>query len=179
MPDIILFGPPGCGKGTQGKRLTSYRHVSTGDLFRTALAAQDDIGRRIDGLLGTGQLIPDEITLELVERECFGAQCIVWDGFPRTVVQARALDNLSEKYRRRIGHIFNLEVPEEMLLERVLGRYETSKRADDNPETFKVRLEAYHRQTKPVLDYYSGRVITLDGTDKPDVIEANIKRMLP
>jgi adenylate kinase len=178
MTDIILFGAPGCGKGTQAKRLKGYRHISTGDMMRAAVAANTDIGKRIDGLLGTGLLIPDEITLELVESVCTDAQPIAWDGFPRTVPQARALDVMNEKMGRSISHIFNLVVPPDVLLERVLGRYEVSKRPDDNPDSFKVRLATYLEKTKPVLDYYAGRVITIEGTQKPEEIASYIANML-
>jgi adenylate kinase len=179
VADIILFGPPGCGKGTQAQRLTRYDHVSTGEVFRQAVAIRSELGKRIEGILGLGTLIPDDITLKVVEEQCMmKLRSIVWDGFPRTVPQAKAFDHMCERYGRKVGQIINLKVPENLLFERVLSRFERSGRPDDNPETFEVRLKTYHTQSVPVLEYYSGRVITLDGTDSPNDIADQIKRLV-
>lgn len=177
--DVVLFGPPGCGKGTQAKRLTNFHHISTGDLFREAVASGNELGRKIQPLLGKGLLIPDEITLQMVADECLSARRIVWDGFPRTVPQVEAFDPLLERHGRKIGVVINLDVPEQVLLERVVARFEVSRRDDDNPEAFARRLETYHKQTAPVLRCYEGRVVTLDGTLPPDQVAEKIAKLIP
>lgn len=178
MSDIVLFGPPGCGKGTQAKRLRGYRHVSTGDLFRSAVAGRTELGKQVEDILGDGNLIPDEITLKLVEGVYEGSQYVVWDGFPRTVVQAEALDRMLFRTPRRIGYVVNLVVPDNVLLERIIGRFKTSGRDDDNPETFGVRLATYERVSKPVLTYYEGRVVTIDGCQSPDAIAKELAALI-
>lgn len=175
--DVVLFGAPGCGKGTQASRLTSFRHISTGDLFRAARANKTPIGLEIEGMLGTGQLVPTEITLRLVE-EVIDGNPVVWDGFPRTVEQAVALDRMLTERGRTIGPVINLAVPEDVLLERVKDRFITSQRPDDDPEVFAVRIVTYHSQTEPVLAYYGERVITLDGTEAVEALSARIKGII-
>jgi adenylate kinase len=175
--DVVLFGAPGCGKGTQASRLKAFRHISTGDLFRAAVANKTPIGVEIETLMGTGALMPNDITIRLVEEIVAGSP-IVWDGFPRTVDQAITLDRLLVTHGRALGPVINLTVPEDVLLERVTARFATSGRSDDNPEIFAVRLAAYHEQTAPVLDYYSDRVITLDGTAPMDDVAQRINGII-
>jgi adenylate kinase len=174
MSDIIIFGPPGSGKGTQAKLITTHRHVSTGDLFRRAVAEDTLIGRIVAPMFATGRLFPDELTLRLVEEEIARGDDIVWDGFPRTLRQAQALDEMLGKHGRSIGKVIHLDVSESVLLDRVLARFEVEQREDDNAETFRERLKAYYKQTMPVLDHYGLRTIGVDGSKAVEAIAARI-----
>ena len=179
--NLILFGPPGSGKGTQAKRLVAERgmvQLSTGDMLRAAIAAKSKLGQQVEPILAAGQLVPDAIVIELIEErmpqaeEAGGA---IFDGFPRTVAQAEALDAMLEARGRGIDQVVRLCVNDDELLERITQRFAEQGRPDDNPETFKARLEAYNRQTAPLLPYYEGqgKLVEVDGMGSiPQVAEA-------
>lgn len=168
--NLILFGPPGAGKGTQAKRLVTERgmmQLSTGDMLRAAKASGSELGRTVAAVMDAGHLVSDEIVIALIaekldERPAAGA---IFDGFPRTVAQAEALDALLESRGQRIDSVIRLMVDEQALLARITRRFEDQGRPDDNPETFKTRLDAYIRQTRPLLPYYEkhGCLTEVDG----------------
>src|SRR3569623_690414 len=155
--NLILFGPPAAGKGTQAKRLVDGRRMvqlSTGDMLRAAIASGSELGQRVSGIMQRGDLGSDEIVIELIESrlpEAEAAGGAIFDGFPRTLAQAQALDLMLEHRGSRIDLVVRLRVDDQALMDRVAGRFAASGRPDGNPESFKVRLAAYHAQPAPLL----------------------------
>lgn len=155
---IVVFGPPGSGKGTQCSRLVEkfgFKHLSTGDMLRAAIAAQSDLGKQVQSILASGQLVSDEVVVRLVEERLCSIDPLrefVLDGFPRTVEQARSLNVWLEKQSAPITHVVILEVPTAELLKRITNR--EGDRSDDNEEVAKERLRVYQNQTAPVAQYY-------------------------
>jgi adenylate kinase len=170
--NIVLFGPPGAGKGTQARILAerrSWPQLSTGDMLRAAVAAGSPLGRQVEDILAKGNLVSDEIVVKIIAERYDRPDCAngaVFDGFPRTIKQAEALDAMLAARGRKIDLVVELKVDEAILLSRVEQRIrEGTARADDNPETVKNRLQVYRRDTAPLLDYYGrqGKVSTVDG----------------
>jgi adenylate kinase len=184
--NLILFGPPAAGKGTQAKRLVENRkmvQLSTGDMLRAAIAAKSELGQKVEGILQRGELVSDEIVIALIEARLPEAEAsggAIFDGFPRTLAQAQALDLMLEQRGSRIDLVIRLKVDDEQLLKRVAGRFAESGRADDNPESFKVRLSAYNEQTAPLLPYYQGhgKLVEVDGMGSIDTVAAAIDNAL-
>lgn len=169
--NLILFGPPAAGKGTQAKRLVEGRgmvQLSTGDMLRAAVASGSELGQRVAGIMQRGDLVTDAIVIELIEQrlpEAEAAGGAIFDGFPRTLAQAEALDAMLAGRGAKIDLVIRLKVDDETLVRRIAGRFAESGRADDNPESFKVRLGAYNQQTAPLLPYYEGqgKLVEIDG----------------
>ena len=159
MTNIILFGAPGSGKGTQSEKIIEkygFEHISTGDLFRKEIAQGSDFGRTVKELMDNGQLVPDHLTIELLKNhlsQLSAAKGVIFDGFPRTVNQASELKNLIEAQGNKIDAVINLVVDEQELIARILRRAQSSGRSDDNLETVQKRLATYRNQTEPVLDF--------------------------
>jgi adenylate kinase len=181
---IILFGPPGAGKGTQAKKIeTKYRipQLSTGEMFRAAIKNQSPLGVKVKTILDQGRLVPDETVVDLVaealDRPEYAGGYIL-DGFPRTVPQAEAFDGLLEIKGESLDAFLMLKVSEAELVNRILSRGEG--RSDDNPEKVKVRLDVYNKETAPVLDYYDkkGLVSYIDGFGTVDEIFGRIEKAL-
>ncbi len=179
MLNLVLFGPPGAGKGTQSERLIQrYRlvHLSTGDLLRSQIAAGTELGIRAKQLMDQGLLVPDEVVIGMIEsklRENQDASGFIFDGFPRTVRQAEALDELLSQYRTSITLMVALMVDNEELTRRLLIRGQTSGRPDDqNEELIRRRVNEYNEKTTPVADYYAGqrKLATIDGIGDIDTI---------
>jgi adenylate kinase len=180
--NLILFGPPAAGKGTQAKRLVETRgmvQLSTGDMLRAAIASGSELGQRVDGIMQRGELVSDAIVVELIEErlpETEAAGGAIFDGFPRTIAQAEALDAKLDARRRPVDLVIRLKVDDAALMARIAGRYAESARPDDNPEAFKVRLAAYNAQTAPLLPYYQrhNKLVEVDGMGTVDEVAAAI-----
>ncbi len=183
MKNIILFGPPGSGKGTQAKTLEQQHgliQISTGDLFRYELGNQTELGVLAQSYMSKGKLVPDEVTIKMLERkynEHTAAVGVILDGFPRTVAQAVALDKMMETRGEEIAMLISMEVDEEELVQRLLLRGIDSGRADDaNEGVIRKRLQVYQDETHPVLDYYAeqGKVIRINGMGSVDKVFAKL-----
>ena len=179
MLNIVLFGPPGAGKGTQSsKLLEKYElvHLSTGDIFRANIKGETELGTLAKSYIDDGQLVPDEITIAMLANEFnnkIDSKGFIFDGFPRTQDQAKALDELLEQKRTSITMMLALEVEEEELRKRLLIRGKDSGRADDqNPEVIQKRINVYNTETMPVKDYYSkqGKFKSIKGIGEIDLI---------
>lgn len=184
--NIILFGPPAAGKGTQAKRLVDTRgmvQLSTGDMLRAAIAAGSELGLKVKDILATGGLVSDDIVIALIaERlnEAEAAGGAIFDGFPRTVAQAQALDAMLAERGSQIDRVIRLKVDDGALLSRITKRFEEQGRSDDNPEVYKDRLATYHAQTAPLLPYYAeqGKLVEVDGMGAVDSVAAGIDEVL-
>jgi adenylate kinase len=196
--NIILIGPPGSGKGTQAKILEdrhNMKQLSSGDMLRAAVSEGSEIGNKAKSYMEAGELVPDDLVVEIVTEqiEKLGDKGFILDGFPRNVHQAEVLDRMLEKRERQIGRVLVIEVSDDLLVDRIAGRYtcancgegyhdkfkqpekegvcdkcgstEFIRRPDDNPDTVRNRLAVYHEQTKPLVDYYKeqGKVRIIDG----------------
>ena len=180
--NLILFGPPAAGKGTQAARLVAERHMvhlSTGDMLRAAIASGSDLGKKVEAIIAHGELVPDEIVIRLIEdrlpslKSTGGA---IFDGFPRTLAQAEALDAMLKSHHRHVDLVIRLKVDEEALKARVAGRFAQSGRADDNPASFERRLTAYNRDTGPLVPYYQaqGKLAEIDGMADMESVAAAV-----
>lgn len=211
--NLVLLGPPGAGKGTQAKLLQDSRSLlklSTGDMLRAAVAAGTDLGRKAGDIMERGQLVPDNMVIELIaehidEDEGKG---FILDGFPRTIAQAEALDRLLKERGKKLDLVIVMGVNDEALIERIAGRFacvtcgegyhdvykmpkvggvcdrcggtQFVRRRDDNEEVVRSRLKAYHAQTEPLIDYYSGqgKVRMVDGMKDIGTVEKEIETAL-
>lgn len=171
MLNIVLFGPPGAGKGTQAAKLIEkYQlvHISTGDLFRMHIKEQTELGKRVKDLLDNGILVPDSVTIDMLEEEVQKnpeAKGIIFDGFPRTVPQAEALDAFLTTKNTHIQAVLQLDVNEDELKRRIAERQKISGRADDDAEKLVKRIDEYFKKTVQVLPYYEaqGKLTVING----------------
>ena len=158
--NLILLGPPGAGKGTQGHRLSeryNIPEISTGDILRSAVQKGTPLGREAKSYMDRGALVPDEVMIGIIRERLAQDDTergFILDGFPRTVAQAEALSRLSEEQQRPIEHVISIEVPQEELLQRLAGRRQLEGRQDDTDEAIRHRLEVYERETAPLIDHY-------------------------
>lgn len=179
MLNIVLFGAPGSGKGTQSAKLIDeygLYHISTGEVLRDHISRGTDLGKIAQTYISKGELIPDDLMIQILddvlEKNAADKNGVVFDGFPRTIPQADALKGLLQKRGTDLHAVVGLEVPEEELIERMLNRGKQTGRADDNPETIKNRLNVYHQQTLPLQAYYvrEGKYIPVKGQGVVDEI---------
>jgi adenylate kinase len=209
--NLILLGPPGAGKGTQAKRIEErfgLRQLSTGDMLRAERASGSDLGRRVQAIMDKGELVSDDVMIDLIAQHLGEGKGFVLDGFPRTVPQAEALDKMLASHGIKLDCVIEMTVDEAALVERISGRFSCAKcgasyherfnrpkiegvcdicgsrdlvhRADDNAETVRTRLAAYRAQTAPILPYYraKGLLRQIDGMASPDKVWASIERLL-
>jgi len=184
MLNLVLFGPPGAGKGTQAIYLAqtfNLVHLSTGDLLRQEIAAKTDLGRIADEIISKGELVPDSIVISMIEAKLKSPKTTVgfiFDGFPRTVNQAHALDELLRKHRSKVSVMLCLEVDKKELIDRLLKRGLTSGRCDDaSEETIENRINVYNEKTAPLIHYYEsqGKYHPIHGIGEIEEIAARLK----
>jgi len=212
--NVILFGPPGAGKGTQAQRLQAQRglvQLSTGDMLRAAVASGSELGKTAKKIMDAGQLVPDDIIAGMISERIDRPDArkgFILDGFPRTIGQAEALDDMLARKQLKLDHVIEMKVDDDALVDRIAGRYacakcgavyhdkvqrpkragvcdqcggtEFKRRSDDKPETVRARLAAYHRETAPLLPYYrnKGMLRSVDGMADIDTVAAAIDRVL-
>lgn len=185
MLNLVIFGAPGSGKGTQSERLIKeygLHHISTGEVLRDHIARGTELGRIADSYISKGQLIPDDLMIRVLEHVLDSepektARGVIFDGFPRTIEQAKALKKMLESRNSKVHAVVGLEVPEDELMRRMIKRGHDTGRADDNPETIANRLKVYHSQTSPLRDYYigEGKYHAIDGSGDIDSIFDDIR----
>jgi adenylate kinase len=184
--NLILFGPPAAGKGTQAKRLVETRGMvqfSTGDMLRAAIVSGSPLGLQVSDILERGDLVPDAIVIALIEQALPAADTAggaIFDGFPRTVAQAEALDDMLSRRGSRIDVVLRLRVDDDALVARIVKRFADEGRSDDNADAFKVRLAAYNAQTAPLLPHYraQGKLVEVDGMGSIDEVAGEIDAAL-
>ena len=165
MLNIVIFGAPGSGKGTQSERIVEkygINHISTGDVLRAEIKNGTELGKTAKGYIDQGQLIPDELMIDILASvfDSFkDSKGVIFDGFPRTIAQAEALKKMLAERGQDVSVMVDLEVPEDELMVRLIKRGKDSGRADDNEETIKKRLHVYHSQTAPLIDWYKNEKI--------------------
>lgn len=181
MSYLILFGPPGAGKGTQSQRIIQHfnlLHLATGDLLRSEIMNQTELGIQAKMYMDKGELVPDELVIKMLQsklEELHTKNGVVFDGFPRTIAQAKALDKMLESQNQEISALVALTVPHDELLKRLSSRGLTSGRTDDaNLETIEHRLNIYHKKTIPVIDHYrkQEKYFPIEGVGKIDDISS-------
>jgi adenylate kinase len=180
----IIFGPPGSGKGTQASRIEKefhLVHLSTGAILRSEVAHGTEIGKEVARSMAAGDLVPDDIIVKIVRQRLPESEVgagVLLDGFPRTLEQARALDEMLASEGHRVDFVIALDVPEDVLVNRILHRAAIEGRPDDTREAITERMHEYHKLTEAVLDYYRQRgvrVVEIDGTGDPDEVSERIR----
>lgn len=186
MLNIVIFGAPGSGKGTQSCRIVEkygLNHISTGDVLRAEIKKGSELGVIAQQYINQGQLIPDDLMIEILAKEVDNfkdSKGVIFDGFPRTIAQAEALKKMLQERGEEVALMVNLEVPEEELMARLIKRGKESGRADDNEETIKKRLDVYNTQTAPLIHWYEseGKHCRIEGYGNLDDITDQICRKI-
>jgi adenylate kinase len=188
MLNIVIFGAPGSGKGTQSDLLIEnygLYHISTGDVLRAQIAKGTELGKTAESYISKGQLIPDELMIQVLksvleDNKEATSKGVIFDGFPRTIPQAKALNELLKEYNTEISAVVGLEVADQELVTRLIKRGEQSGRSDDNLETITKRLEVYHNQTSPLRDFYigEGKYHAIKGEGKVEEIFNTIREAI-
>ena len=187
MKNIVIFGAPGSGKGTQSDLMIEHyglEHISTGDVLRSEIKKGTELGNTAKGFIDNGQLIPDELMIDILASvyDSFGRshKGVIFDGFPRTIPQAEALKKMLAERGHKVAAMIELDVPEDELMKRLIKRGQESGRADDNEETIKKRLVVYHQQTQPLIEWYKkeGLHHHIDGLGTLERIFADIKSII-
>ena len=185
MFNLVIFGAPGSGKGTQSENLINHYglfHISTGDVLRSHIKRGTELGKTASAYINDGKLIPDELMINILENVLEEnpektEKGVIFDGFPRTIEQAKALKEMLEKRDANVNIVIGLDVPEDELVTRLLKRGQESGRSDDNLETIKKRLDVYHNQTSPLREYYinEGNYAAINGLGSIEQIFEDIK----
>ncbi len=186
--NLILLGPPGCGKGTQAVNLVKkydYYQLSTGDMLREAVADETQTGKIVKDVLASGKLVDDELIIKIMEEKLIATKSKpgrIFDGFPRTLIQANELESLLKRYQMKLDLVIELVVDQHSLLERILKRAKESeeKRDDDNSVIVKKRLEVYNKETKPIVDFYSSKynLNKIDGMQSIQEVSNTIENLI-
>jgi adenylate kinase len=184
--DVLLLGVQGSGKGTQAKRIASeygLAHVATGDILRQAMADGSDLGRRVQPIYDGGDLVPDDLMIELIKDRLKAEDTrdgFILDGFPRTMPQAEALDAMLSEIDRRLSVVFELQVPDEVAIDRLTRRAADEGRPDDTPEAIAKRIDLYHRETEPLVSHYrlAGNLVGIHGDRPENEVFAEIQQAL-
>ena len=184
--NLLVLGPQGSGKGTQAKRIAAEHgvpHVSTGDMFREAIATRSELGRQVEPILAAGELVPDELTVALIRERLEQDDArggFVLDGFPRNLAQAEALDAMLADVDRTLDAVLFFDLDDESATRRLLGRSADEGRVDDAPEVIARRLQVYHDQTEPVVERYrtTGKLVPLHAERPVDAVSAQIQEAL-
>lgn len=184
--NLLVLGPQGSGKGTQASRLSEayvIPHISTGEMFRAAIAARTELGRRVEPILASGELVPDDLTVQLIRErlaEPDAERGFVLDGFPRNLAQAEALDAMLAGIGRGLDAVLFLAISDEVAVERLRGRAREEGREDDAPDAIARRLELYHEQTEPVAERYraSGKLVSIHAERTIEQVTAEIAEAL-
>lgn len=186
MANILLLGPQGAGKGTQGKLIAAEHgipHVATGDMLREAMAAGTELGRQVKPIYDEGRLVPDDLMIELIRerlRADDAREGFVLDGFPRTSPQAEALDEMLRELGRELGVVLEFQLDDEVGRERMLRRAAEERRVDDTTEAIDRRLRLYHEETEPLIEYYRsrGNLVGIHADRPIEAVFAEIQRVL-
>ncbi len=187
MKNIVIFGAPGSGKGTQSDMMIEkygFGHISTGDVLRSEIKNGTDLGKTAQRFIDQGQLIPDELMISILasvyDKHGCDHEGVIFDGFPRTIPQAEALKKMLAERGHKVAAMIELDVPEDELMKRLILRGQQSGRTDDNEETIKKRLNVYHSQTMPLIDWYNREGIHyhIDGLGELDRIFADICQVI-
>ena len=186
MINIVIFGAPGSGKGTQSDKIVEkygFKHISTGDVLRGEIKKESELGSTAKRYIDKGQLIPDSLMIDILAKVYDGlcpCEGVIFDGFPRTVPQAESLSQLLKERNTEVSAMIDLEVDNEILIERLLLRGKTSGRADDNEATIKKRLEVYDKQTSPLIEWYkaAGKYRHVKGTGELETIFGDICKII-
>jgi adenylate kinase len=184
--NILLLGPQGAGKGTQAKRVADaygLPHIASGEILRSEMAAGTELGHRVRDVYDRGDLVSDDLMIELIRARLEQADTdngFILDGFPRTTVQAEALDEMFGEIGRNFSVVFALQIPDSVAFERLRLRAEVEGRADDTDEAIRRRLENYHRETEPLIEYYRvrGNLVTIHGERSEGEVFAEIQSAL-
>jgi adenylate kinase len=184
--NILLLGPQGAGKGTQAKRISSeygVPHIASGEILRDEMAAETELGRRVREIYDRGDLVSDDIVIDLIRTRLEQPDTeagFVLDGFPRTTVQAEALDSMFADIGRSFSVVFALQIPDEVAFERLRKRAELEGRADDTDDAIQRRLDNYHRETEPLIEYYRvrGNLVPIHGNRSENEVFAEIQQAL-
>lgn len=184
MLNIVIFGAPGSGKGTQSDKIIAeygVEHISTGDVLRAEIKGNTELGKTAAAYINEGKLVPDSLIIDILastlDAKGKDIKGVIFDGFPRTIAQAEALNNMLAERGQEVSTVIGLEVNDEELIKRIIARGKTSGRADDNEETAKKRLDTYYSQTMPLKDFYikEGKYAKIDGVGSIDDIYSNIR----
>ena len=184
--NVLLLGPQGAGKGTQAKRISAeyeLPHIASGEILRSEMKAGTELGLRVMDVYDRGDLVSDDLMIELIKTRLAQADTengFILDGFPRTTVQAEALDGMFNDIGRNFSVVFALQIPDDIALERLRKRAELEGRADDTDEAIRRRLDNYHRETEPLIEYYRvrGNLVTIHGNRSENEVFAEIQSAL-
>jgi adenylate kinase len=184
--NVLLLGPQGAGKGTQAKRISAefaIPHIASGEILREEMAAGTELGRRVKDVYDRGDLVSDDLMIELIRARLAQADTdsgFILDGFPRTTVQAEALDEMFGEIGRNFNVVFALQIPDEIAFERLRRRAEIERRPDDTDEAIRRRLDNYHRETAPLIEYYRtrGNLVPIHGDRSENEVFAEIQQAL-